>query len=400
MESKERQFVESENRQAVGQRAGCVDHDFNNLLTAILGHCDLIALRHSEADPDFDDLNQIRQNANRAAALVRQLLAFSRQQKLNPQACALPDVLSELSHLLNRLLSARVSLSVNCESDLWRVWLDEQQFEQVILNLVVNARDAMPEGGEITIKCANETILKEERRDRAIVPLGDYVRISVADQGMGMDADTRAKAFEPFFSTKPTGEGTGLGLSTAYGIIKQTGGFIFIESEPDDGTTFHILIPRISAEQADQADASTPVDRKDAVDLSGAGRILLVEDEAPVRAFATRALRLRGYEVIEAEHAEAALTILGDGDVEIDLIVSDVVMPGMDGPTWVREARKSHPDIGVIFTSGYNEDVFRKGINGLDNCSFLAKPFSLDQLSTAVKRRFASAKSTDAEIVE
>ncbi|MEM7544531.1 MAG: ATP-binding protein [Pseudomonadota bacterium] len=400
MESKERQFVQSQKMQAVGQLAGGVAHDFNNLLTAILGHCDLIALRHSESDPDFDDLNQIRQNANRAAALVRQLLAFSRQQKLNPQACVLPEVLSELSHLLNRLLSARVTLKVDCETELWPVWLDAQQFEQVILNLVVNARDAMPDGGKITIQCANECVTREEKRDRAVIPVGDYVRITVADEGTGMDPDTRAKAFEPFFSTKPTGEGTGLGLSTAYGIIKQTGGFIFIDSEVGTGTSFTILIPRISAEQASMPDEGDAAARKTAVDLSGAGRILLVEDEAPVRAFATRALRLRGYEVIEAEHAEAALTILGDGDVDIDLIISDVVMPGLDGPTWVREARNSHPDLGVIFTSGYNEDVFRKGINGLENCSFLPKPFSLDELSSAVKRRFANAQSTDAEVID
>ncbi|WP_340108684.1 ATP-binding protein [Pikeienuella sp. HZG-20] len=384
LEAKERQFVQSQKMQAVGQLAGGVAHDFNNLLTAILGHCDLMAMRRDETDPDFGDLTQIRQNANRAAALVRQLLAFSRQQKLDPRACRLPDVMDELGHLFDRLLGERVTLRLNCEPALWPVWVDQRQFEQVILNLVVNARDAMPEGGEVRIDCRNETLREELRRDRAVAPVGDYVRIEITDRGMGMSDETRAKVFEPFFTTKRQGEGTGLGLSTAYGIVKQTGGFIFVDSEPGVGSVFTLLIPRLEA-------AATPESARErsaqATDLTGAGRVLLVEDEASVRAFAARALRLRGYDVIEAEHAEAALAILDDPAVEVDLVVSDVVMPGLDGPAWVREARRARPWLSVIFTSGYAEDVFSKGLNKIENCSFLAKPFSLEELGVAVKER-------------
>ncbi len=391
MEARERQFVQSQKMQAVGQLAGGVAHDFNNLLTAILGHCDLMALRRDETDPDFDDLQQIRQNANRAAALVRQLLAFSRQQKLDPQAVDMADLVGELSHLLGRLIGERVTLKVETGPDLWPVWADARQLEQVILNLVVNARDAMPEGGEISVSCRNLSLREELRRDRAVAHVGDYVEIRIADQGVGMSEDVRAKIFEPFFTTKRPGEGTGLGLSTAYGIVKQTGGFIFVDSAPGRGAIFTVMIPRRLGEAAAPRRSVKPT-----ADLSGSGRLLLVEDEAPVRAFAARALRLRGYEVVEAESAEAALTILDAPDFEVDLVISDVVMPGMDGPTWIRQARLARPNLAVVFTSGYSEDVFRKGLNGLDNCGFLPKPFSLDDLASAVKARLAASPASAA----
>lgn len=397
MEARERQFVQSQKMQAVGQLAGGVAHDFNNLLTAILGHCDLLAVRRDESDPDFEDLTQIRQNANRAAALVRQLLAFSRQQKLNPASADLRDVLGELSHLLNRLIGERVSLRVECAEALWPVWIDAQQFEQVILNLVVNARDAMPEGGEISIACRNETITEEVRRDRASVPAGDYVRIEIADSGEGMSEEVRAKVFEPFFTTKRPGEGTGLGLSTAYGIVKQTGGFIFVDSAPGKGATFTLLMPRHAGAAAQPTSRRAPAAARD---LTGEGVILLVEDEAPVRAFAARALRLRGYEVIEAASGEDALAGLDDAELKVDLVVSDVIMPGMDGPAWVREARKARPDLAVIFTSGYAEDMFRKGLGGLENCGFIPKPFSLDGLSAAVKSQLSGAQPAALETME
>lgn len=387
MEAKERQFVQSQKMQAVGQLAGGVAHDFNNLLTAILGHCDLLAMRRDETDPDFADLTQIRQNATRAAALVRQLLAFSRQQNLDPQQHDLKDVLGELSHLLDRLIGERVTLRVLCDEAIWPLWIDARQFEQVILNLVVNARDAMPQGGEVSITCRNETLNEELKRDRAVVPVGDYVRIEIADQGSGMNDETRAKIFEPFFTTKRQGEGTGLGLSTAYGIVKQTGGFIFVDSKVGEGAVFTILIPRLDESVAAARAARRPA--APAPDLTGCGRVLLVEDEAPVRTFAARALRLRGYEVIEAESAEAALDILVDPDLNVDLVVSDVVMPGLDGPAWVREARRSRPELSVVFTSGYAEDMLRKGLDGLENCAFLAKPFSLEELGAAVKAQCA-----------
>lgn len=389
----EQQFVQSQKMQAVGQLAGGVAHDFNNLLTAILGHCDLMAMRMDETAPDFEDLTQIRQNANRAAGLVRQLLAFSRQQKLNPTRCMLGEVLGELSNLLDRLIGEKVALDVVMEDGLWDVFLDAQQFEQVILNLVVNARDAMPDGGCVKIACSNIRYETEQKRDRAVVAPGEYVVVEVIDDGVGMTEDIREKVFEPFFTTKGVGEGTGLGLSTVYGIVKQTGGFIFIESETGAGTTFRILFPR----SKDEAEPATPRIENERVitDLSGRGRILLVEDEAPVRTFARRALSLRGYEVTEAVDGEDALAILEDPGVRIDLAISDVVMPGGDGPSWVREARKTRPDMPVIFTSGYSEDILRKGVGDIGNCTFLPKPFSLDDLARVAKERIAREDDGD-----
>lgn len=386
----EQQFVQSQKMQAVGQLAGGVAHDFNNLLTAILGHCDLLMLRSDASTPDYADLVQIRQNANRAAALVRQLLAFSRKQTLQPQSVRIGDTLAELSHLLNRLIGERVAMKLEHDEDLWPVWIDKQQFEQVIVNLVVNARDAMPEGGAVKLSCANHHLTEEMSRDRAVVEPGEYVQIQVTDMGVGIRPDRLDKIFEPFFTTKNVGEGTGLGLSTAYGIVKQMGGFIFVDSEEGAGTTFTLLLPRAVEKQEDQ----TPMQLENKTpDMTGSGVILLVEDEAPVRAFGSRALQMRGYQVIEADCAEAALQRLEDCDYQVDLVVSDVVMPGVDGPTWVREARKTRPDLPVIFVSGYAEDVFRKGKEEVGDDRFLSKPFSLDQLSTEVKAALDERKA-------
>ena len=390
----EQQFVQSQKMQAVGQLAGGVAHDFNNLLTAILGHCDLLMLRSDASTPDYADLSQIRQNANRAAALVRQLLAFSRKQTLQPQSVRIADTLGELSHLLNRLLGERVAMKLNHEDDLWPVWIDKQQFEQVIVNLVVNARDAMPGGGSVTLACINNHLTEDLARDRAVVQAGDYVQIRVSDTGTGIRQDRLDKVFEPFFTTKKVGEGTGLGLSTAYGIVKQMGGFIFVDSAEGKGTTFTLLLPRVIDEKSEdltvEAETTAP-------DLTGTGVILLVEDEAPVRAFGSRALQMRGYKVIEADCAETALQQLDECDYQVDLVVSDVVMPGVDGPTWVREARKRRPDLPVIFVSGYAEDVFRKGKEDVGDDRFLSKPFSLDQLSTEVKAALDDQRSNRAD---
>ncbi|MDG1212279.1 MAG: response regulator [Paracoccaceae bacterium] len=385
----EQQFVQSQKMQAVGQLAGGVAHDFNNLLTVILGHCDLLMLRSDASTPDYADLTQIRQNANRAAALVRQLLAFSRKQTLQPQSVGIGDTLAELSHLLNRLIGERIIMKLNHEDGLWPVWIDKQQFEQVIVNLVVNARDAMPEGGAVTLSCANNSLSEEMSRDRAVVEPGDYVQIQVSDTGMGIRPDRLDKIFEPFFTTKKVGEGTGLGLSTAYGIVKQMGGFIFVDSAEAKRTTFTLLLPRAASEQIEEAQVET---ENKAADLTGSGVILLVEDEAPVRAFGSRALQMRGYQVMEADCAEAALQCLEDCDCQVDLVVSDVVMPGIDGPTWVREARKTRPDLPVVFVSGYAEDVFRKSKEEVGADRFLSKPFSLDQLSTEVKAALDAQK--------
>jgi two-component system cell cycle sensor histidine kinase/response regulator CckA len=459
----EAQFVQSQKMQAIGQLAGGIAHDFNNLLTAISGHCDLLLLRHSATDPDFADLVQIHQNANRAAGLVAQLLAFSRKQTLQPQRLDLEEVLSELIHLLNRLVGERVRLALTQAQGLGAIRADRRQLEQVLMNLVVNARDAMPDGGTIRIETAALALAEPLARGRAVIPAGDYAVIRVIDSGVGIPADRLDKIFEPFFTTKGVGEGTGLGLSTVYGIVKQSGGFVFVESEPGRGSTFEVCFPvfepqadapattgqtgaAVSPSPALIAGAASDGAPDGAVDGSraagaadgiggatldgpgavtgwatgagptaagggqaagaapgpaaalpaaaghssrmlrpGQGVVLLVEDEAPVRAFAARALRLRGYTVIEAENAEEALAALADPGLEVDVFVTDVVMPGMDGPAWVREALRGRPGVRVVFVSGYAEDALGEDGPRIPGAVFLPKPFSLNDLAATVQ---------------
>ena len=378
----EAQFVQSQKMQAIGQLAGGVAHDFNNLLTAISGHCDLLLLRHDRNDPEYADLVQIHQNANRAASLVGQLLAFSRKQTLKPERLDLEDVLADLTHLLNRLVGERITLRLAHAPDLGAIRADRRQLEQVVMNLVVNARDAMPEGGTIRIETEALTLKEDLRRDRALVPAGDYAVIRVLDTGCGIPPERLQKVFEPFFTTKRVGEGTGLGLSTAYGIVKQSGGFIFVDSEIGLGTVFHLYFPIHSL----PAEAPAPVaSRRPPPRKGDGGVVLLVEDEAPVRAFASRALRMRGYTVLEADSAEAALATLEDEALEVDVFVTDVVMPGMDGPSWVRQALERRPNVRVIFVSGYAEDCLSDMQVRVPNAVFLPKPFSLTDLTETVQ---------------
>lgn len=381
----EAQFVQSQKMQAIGQLAGGVAHDFNNLLTAISGHCDLLLLRHDQGDPDYGDLVQINQNANRAAALVGQLLAFSRKQTMQPEVMDLRDTLSDLAHLLNRLVGEKVRLTLKHDPVLPQVRGDRRQLEQVMMNLVVNARDAMPDGGEIVVETERRVLTEPLSRDRAVVAPGTYVSVRVTDEGVGIPQDKLQKVFEPFFTTKRTGEGTGLGLSTVYGIVKQTGGFIFVDSVVGQGTCFTLLFPAHEVVRNDAAAAPKTPARK--LPEQGSGVVLLVEDEAPVRAFAARALRLRGYTVIEAETAEDALETLDDANLAVDVFVTDVVMPGMDGPTWVRKARETRPDTRVVFVSGYAEDAFGEGSEAIPNSVFLPKPFSLSDLTETVHQQ-------------
>ncbi|MBZ4022413.1 hybrid sensor histidine kinase/response regulator [Rhodobacter sp. TJ_12] len=383
----EGQFVQSQKMQAIGQLAGGVAHDFNNLLTAISGHCDLLMLRHDKGDPDYTDLDQISQNANRAASLVGQLLAFSRKQTLKPRVIDLRDTLSDLTHLLNRLTGEKIVLTLIHDPDLALIRADRRQLEQVIMNLVVNARDAMPGGGEIRIETENTRLLEDLKRDRAAVPKGDYVVVKVTDEGVGISPDKLGKIFEPFFTTKKQGEGTGLGLSTAYGIVKQTGGYIFCDSVVGSGTSFTLFLPAHGHRgEVEPETTVTPMELPQIEDTP-ASMVLLVEDEAPVRAFASRALKLRGYTVFEAENAEEALRILEDETLVFDVFVTDVIMPGMDGPTWVAEALKTRPDTAVVFVSGYAEDVFREGRPPMPNSVFLPKPFSLSELTATVQNQ-------------
>lgn len=543
----EAQFVQSQKMQAIGQLAGGVAHDFNNLLTAISGHCDLLMLRHGEGDEDHADLTQIAQNANRAAALVGQLLAFSRKQTLEMQTIDLRDALGDLAHLLNRLVGERVTLRLEHDPALIPIRGDRRQLEQVLMNLVVNARDAMPTGGEILISTECRYLDRPMTRDRVSVPSGQYVVVVVSDAGQGISPDNLGRIFEPFFTTKRPGEGTGLGLSMAYGIVKQSGGYIFADSVPDEGTRFSLFFPAIadgatdridspfsqavpeeeptrpgtsveggahaerppldievpfrppaakggdagreatatpeggpdrgpggsaagdeegatdgpghraavldgsgpdecavserkdhrgpvdedldglldellardreqpadpddeaphaealdapcardrSGENADHGDHSAavapPPSKEDGTsdDAVGPARrvVLLVEDEAPVRAFASRALRLRGYDVREAENAEAALEQLEDSALTVDLFVTDVMMPGLDGPSWVREAMKTRPDVRTIFISGYTQDAMSETSVPIPNSVFLPKPFSLADLTRTVQQ--------------
>ena len=388
------QFAQSQKMQAVGQLAGGVAHDFNNLLTVMIGFCDLLLLRHRPGEQTFADIMQIKQNANRAANLVRQLLAFSRQQTLQPKILDVTDILAELSNLLRRLIGVNIQLKVVHGRDLGLVRVDQGQFEQVIINMVVNARDAMAgataNGGTLTIRTANVMLDHEIQRGVEIMPAGDYVQIEVIDTGTGIPAENLERIFEPFFSTKEVGSGTGLGLSTVYGIVKQTGGFVMVDSVMGQGSTFSIYLPRHHAAAAervvshdDEANAGA------ARDLTGVGTLLLVEDEDAVRLFGARALRNKGYKVLEAKNGEHALEVIAAAAEPVDLVITDVVMPVLDGPELVRRVREANPEMKVIFISGYAEDNLREKLAESANVHFLPKPFSLQQLAGKVKEVLA-----------
>lgn len=449
LKSLEARFVQSQKMQAIGQLAGGVAHDFNNLLTAISGHCDLLLLNRDRFDPDYNDLLQIHQNANRAAALVRQLLAFSRKQTLKPEVFGLESLLEDLTHLLKRLVGERITLSLSHDPEIGAIRADRRQLEQVIMNLVVNARDAMPMGGTIRIFTELRHLASEMEHGRARVPAGDYAVIHVADDGLGISPDIIDKIFEPFFTTKKLGEGTGLGLSTAYGIVKQMGGYIFCDSTEGAGTEFTLYFasyPEQPAERSaagpaghgearlspppdarpvpsdtgpDDTRSEDPASSRAARDGAGAGdeaadrpdaaasepapvpppavsgpparngAILLVEDEAPVRAFAARALRMQGYQVFEAQDGEEALDFLSDSSVHVDLFVTDVIMPGIDGPGWVTRALETRPGTPVVFVSGYTEDTLSAALGRIPGAVFLGKPFSLRDLSDTISAQLA-----------
>ena len=379
------QIAQSQKMQAVGQLAGGIAHDFNNVLTAIIGFSDLLLGSHRPTDPAFQDIMNIKQNANRAAGLVRQLLAFSRQQTLRPEVLALGDVVEDLRVLLSRLIGEKINLNVVHGRDLWFVKADINQFEQVIINLAVNARDAMVGGGYLTIKTSN--ISERESQDQpGAIEAGEYVLIEVGDTGCGIDEQIIEKIFDPFFSTKEVGKGTGLGLSTVYGIVKQTGGYIYADSEIGKGTNFRIYLPRHIEEVTAETSTGQRSDKREKPkDLTGSGCVLLVEDEEAVRSFAARALASRGYQVLEASTGADALEVMENHDGPLDLVVSDVVMPEMDGPTLLKELRKRNPDLKIIFISGYAEDAFKKNLEDGEQFAFLPKPFSLKQLAGAVK---------------
>jgi two-component system cell cycle sensor histidine kinase/response regulator CckA len=388
----ENQINQSQKMDMVGQLAGGIAHDFNNVLSAIMMANDFLLNAHKPTDPSFQDIMQIKQNATRAATLVRQLLAFSRRQTLRPQVLDLGDALSDLTMLLRRLIGEKVKLDLVHGRDLWPVKVDVSQFEQVIVNLAVNARDAMPDGGKLTVRTVNVPTRDAETLSYKGMPAADYVRIDVVDTGTGIPADIVDKIFEPFFSTKEVGKGTGLGLSTVYGIVKQTGGFVYVDSEAGEGTSFRIFLPRHHAEQempeaAVNGAAKEPAEAKRAADLTGQGTILLVEDEDGLRSLNARGLRSRGYSVIEAANGVEAMEALEQKNGAVDLVVSDVVMPEMDGPTLLKAMRERNPDLKIIFVSGYAEDAFDKSVLRDDEqFAFLPKPFALSALVEKVKQ--------------
>jgi two-component system, cell cycle sensor histidine kinase and response regulator CckA len=389
----ENQINQSQKMDMVGQLAGGIAHDFNNVLSAIMMANDFLLNAHKPTDPSFQDIMQIKQNATRAATLVRQLLAFSRRQTLRPQVLDLGDALSDLTMLLRRLIGEKVKLDLIHGRDLWPVKVDVSQFEQVIVNLAVNARDAMPDGGKLTVRTGNVTAEESTQLAYKGMPAAEYVRIDVIDTGTGIPSEIVDKIFEPFFSTKEVGKGTGLGLSTVYGIVKQTGGFVYVDSEPGKGTSFRIFLPRHHPEPevasdpiaANGAAKEASSEAKPRTDLTGQGTILLVEDEEGLRSLNARGLRSRGYSVIEASNGVEALEALEEKNGAVDLVVSDVVMPEMDGPTLLKTMRGKNPDLRIIFVSGYAEDAFEKSLPENQQFAFLPKPFTLSQLVAAVK---------------
>lgn len=400
-----RQVAQATKMQAVGQLAGGVAHDFNNVLTAIIGYCDLMLLRHTPGDSDYDDIQQIKANSNRAASLTRQLLAFSRQQTLQPEIIQLPDVLSEVSQLLKRLLGAKITLRVNHDRNLGPVRADPRQLEQVIINLAVNARDAIQSGkggeqasGTLTFATRRVEAKDIRRMGSEIIPAGDYTVLIAEDTGGGIPPTVLGKLFEPFFTTKDQGKGTGLGLSTVYGIVKQSGGFVFASNAKDSGgklrgARFTVYLPVHQASEEELAEVEAAKQKlleEHERDWSGGGHILLVEDEDMVRAVAERALTRQGYSVVTAADGDEGLEAVQEGG-QFDLVVSDVVMPHVDGPAMAREIRKIKPDLPVLFMSGYAEAQLRSEID-FEAMHFIPKPFSVQQIADKVGEVMAAHK--------
>jgi two-component system cell cycle sensor histidine kinase/response regulator CckA len=378
-------FAQSQKMEAVGKLAGGIAHDFNNVLTAIIGFSDLLLQTHRPGDPAYKNIINIKSSANRAADLVSQLLAFSRRQTLQPEVLRLGDVLTDLSVLLNRLLGEKIDLKISSGRDLWYVKADPTQLGQVVINLAVNARDAMPDGGRLTIRSRNISERESQRLEAHGLAIAEYVLIEVEDTGHGMSAEVQGKVFEPFFTTKGIGKGTGLGLSTVYGIVKQTGGYIFVESALSRGTTFRVYLPRHHVESEEEVVATKLPKKERQADLTGTGRVLLVEDEDAVRSFAVEALKRQGYEVIQASSGAEALEVMDASLSKVDIVVSDVIMPELDGPSMFKELRKSDPDLKIIFMSGYPDDAFKNNLDPDTKFAFLQKPFSLAQLAAKVK---------------
>ena len=377
----ERHLVLSQRVEAIGQLAGGVAHDFNNLLTVIIGYSEILLGRIGEADPLRRYVREINRIADRAALLTQQLLAFSRRQILSPRVLGLNGIVAEMDQMLKRLIGEDVDFVTALSPGLWIVKADPAQIEQVVMNLAVNARDAMPGGGRLTIETRNADLDERFAREHPPMQAGSYALLKVSDTGIGMDEATRARIFEPFFTTKELGKGTGLGLATVYGIVKQSGGFIWVDSRPGEGSAFSVYLPRVEAEAGGFEDPrDTP-----AGSLRGSETILLVEDEEEVRETVNEILSMRGYTVLKAAHAQEAVEVSESYDGPIDLLLTDVVMPGMNGRELADRITPSRPQAAVLYMSGYTETaIARRGVLEAGT-AFIQKPFTSDALARKVR---------------
>lgn len=386
----EAQFLQSQKMEAIGVLAGGVAHDFNNLLNVINGYSELLLDALQLEDPMRQDLEQIRDAGQRAAALTSQLLAFGRKQIMQPEIIDLNLVITQMSSMLRRLIGEDIEISINTPADLGLIHADSSKIQQIILNLIVNARDAMPSGGKLTVETLNVDFEEPYIKDHPVATSGPYVMLAISDNGTGMDAKTQARIFEPFFTTKAKGKGSGFGLATVYGIVKQSSGYIWVYSEPAKGTTFKIYLPRIQAERL-----NAPAPKVQISGFSGSETILVVEDEASVRTLAVRILKDHGYHVLEAANGSEALQIAKEYAGKLHMIVTDVIMPGMSGKMMIAQLEAEQPNVKVLYISGYTDNsIVHHGI--LDsNVAFLQKPFSIEGLVRKVREVLDTAAIRD-----
>ena len=376
----EEQLLQSQKMEAVGQLAGGVAHDFNNILTAIVGYTDLLAAEFGGNTRQLEDLEEIRKAARRAAALTRQLLAFSRKQVLEPRVLDLNTVVTNLEKMLRSLISANIELKTSLATELGAARADPNQLEQVIMNLAINARDAMPEGGTLTIETGNATLDDTYAAQHVSVAPGSYVMLAVSDTGCGMSEETKARIFEPFFTTKPAGRGTGLGLSTVYGIVKQSGGNIWLYSEPGKGTTFKVYLPTVVALPEDIGKIAAAESIR-----HGGGTVLVVEDDDQLRRLTHRALASQGYTVLEADRGRAALDIARRHKGIIDLLLTDVIMPDTNGRKLADTLRSVRPGLRVLYMSGYPDGAIASHGMLEEGVAYLAKPFTTEAVTRKVR---------------
>ncbi len=376
----ETQLQQSQKLEAIGKLAGGVAHDFNNLLTVIQGYSELILAKINASDPIANQIRQINEAAERAESLTKQLLAFSRKQILQPRVIDLNRLILDMKDMLQRLIGADVKFVTSLSKDLGKIKADPGQFEQVIMNLAVNARDAMTQGGNLKIESKNMTLDKNFKKNFPEAEVGSYIQLKIGDTGLGMDKETQAHIFEPFFTTKDKGKGTGLGLATVYGIIKQSGGYIYVDSELNQGTTFNIYFPRVD-EPLDSEEKPKLHD----IQLTGTETILVVEDQDEVRHLIQETLKLYGYEILDAPHGGSALLICEQHAGNIDLIISDIVMPQMNGQELVERLLPLQPQMKVMFISGYSEDVFANRNTFEPGILFIQKPFTPMELLRKVR---------------